>query len=484
MVRALPAAVFAIPVVALLLGALHEPDALIPTGWAFIPDAPTFASFERAFELVDLDRQLANSALVVVVAVPLSVVVASWAGFAMTLLEPRARRWAIGLTLVLLVVPASAVWAPRFVLFSRLGLTDSPAVLMIPALMGTTPFAVLLFHWSFRRIPRDLIDAARLAGLGPWAIWRRVAMPLARPTTAAVAAIVFAIHWGDFVERSALPLLAGRLHVAPRDPSSRAAAGDPGGRRAGRRRIRHDPGADRVRARAAAVPRRDEGGWMARSLIVLVVLALALVLAACGGDDDKSRPISFQVSGDPEEIAVYHDLIKRSGQEVRLIEVGDRKDHLTKLTTSFAARRPPDVFLINYRNLGGFASRGVIETVGDRVDVSGFYPITVQAFTVGGKLQCVAAERLVARRLSQPRPAARGWRAGAGRNLVVLGVPRRRAQAAARRPLRCRDRSQRDPRHRVRPQRGRAAGGRRPRASPSTRRPRAAVCGRCSTSGA
>ena len=199
MIRALPAALFAIPVVALLLGALHEPDALIPTGWAFFPDAPTFASLERAFELVDLDRQLANSALVVVVALPLSVVVASWAGFAMTLLEPRARRWAIGLTLVLLVLPASAVWAPRFVLFSRLGLTDSPVVLMIPALMGTTPFAVLLFHWSFRRIPRDLIDAARLAGLGPWTIWRRVAMPLARPTTAAVAAIVFAIHWGDFV---------------------------------------------------------------------------------------------------------------------------------------------------------------------------------------------------------------------------------------------------------------------------------------------
>ena len=125
---------------------------------------------------------------------------------------------------------------------------------------------------------------------------------------------------------------------------------------------------------------------MARALILVLV---ALVVTACG-DDDGSRPINFQVSGDPEEIAVYRDLIKRSGQDVRLIEVGDRKDHLAKLTTSFAARRPPDVFLINYRNLGGFASRGVIETVGDRVDVSGFYPITLQAFTVGGKLQCVA----------------------------------------------------------------------------------------------
>ena len=197
---ALLAAIFLLPIAVLVAGALHAPGAPLPRDLGLLPSAPSLDALDRALELVPLGRQLGNSALVVLVAVPLSVLVASWAGYAMTRLPPRARHAAVGLALVLLVVPASAVWTPRFVLVSELGLTDSLIGLMLPALMGTTPFAVLLFFWSFRRIEPELIDAARLEGLGPLTVWRRVAMPLVRPTTAAVAVIVFVVHWGNFVD--------------------------------------------------------------------------------------------------------------------------------------------------------------------------------------------------------------------------------------------------------------------------------------------
>jgi multiple sugar transport system permease protein len=69
-----------------------------------------------------------------------------------------------------------------------------------PALLATSPFYVLVYYASFRRLPADLYDACRLEGMTPLRIWRRVAMPLVRPVTAAVAALCFVLTWSNFLD--------------------------------------------------------------------------------------------------------------------------------------------------------------------------------------------------------------------------------------------------------------------------------------------
>ncbi len=193
-------ALFLAPLVILVFGSLRAPGLSPPDGLEILPADPTTASFERAFDLVPLGRQLFNSVIVAAIAVPLTVLTASWAGFAITRLEPRTRRFVIGVSLVVLVIPLSALWVPRFAMFRELGVIDTYVPLIAPALLGTTPFYVLLYYWSYRRVPTDLVDAARLEGLGPFAIWRRIASPLVRPTTFAVAALAFVFHWSNFVD--------------------------------------------------------------------------------------------------------------------------------------------------------------------------------------------------------------------------------------------------------------------------------------------
>lgn len=222
------------PLAFLVLGALHPIGGISPSGADILPSSPSLTSFERAFDLQPLGRQLVNSLIVVAFAVPLTVLTASWAGFGMTLLRPGPRRIAIVASLVLLVVPLPALWVPRFVMFAEADLTDTYVPLIAPALMGTTSFYVLLFHWSYRRLPTDLLDAARLEGLGPWATWRRVASPLVRPTTFAVGALAFVFHWGNFIDpllylsdpdRYTLPLGLNALRgLAPGDFPARLAA--------------------------------------------------------------------------------------------------------------------------------------------------------------------------------------------------------------------------------------------------------------------
>ena len=59
---------------------------------------------------------------------------------------------------------------------------------------------MLLYYWGFKRVPPSLFEAARLEGLGPLAVWRRVAMPLVRPVTVAVAVLAFVVTWGNFLD--------------------------------------------------------------------------------------------------------------------------------------------------------------------------------------------------------------------------------------------------------------------------------------------
>lgn len=197
---ALVVLLFLAPLSFLVTGALREPGLLPTDSFTLVPNPLTFESLERAFALVPLGRQLLNSVIVAAIAVPIAVLVASWAGFAMVLLPRRVRTYAVGASLVLLMVPLAALWLPRFVLFRWLGVVDTWIPLIAPALLGMSPFYVLLFYWSYRRVPRDLLDAGRLEGLGALGLWRRVASPLVRPTTFAVAALAFVTTWGNFID--------------------------------------------------------------------------------------------------------------------------------------------------------------------------------------------------------------------------------------------------------------------------------------------
>ncbi|MGH2710768.1 MAG: carbohydrate ABC transporter permease, partial [Actinomycetota bacterium] len=190
---------FTIPLVFMMAGSLR-PLGPPPQTLELIPDRFDVSNFGRTFELVDLPRYAVNSLLVVVVAVPLTVLVASWAGFAMARLQGRAATVMVVLTFVALMVPATALMVPRFAIFRTLGLTDTFIPLIAPSLLGTSPFYVLLFYWSFKRLPAELFEAARLEGAAPLAVWWRVAMPLARPVTVAVAVLAFTFTWSNFLD--------------------------------------------------------------------------------------------------------------------------------------------------------------------------------------------------------------------------------------------------------------------------------------------
>lgn len=137
-----------------------------------------------------------------------------------------------------------------------------------------------------------------------------------------------------------------------------------------------------------------------------VVIGAVLLLSACAdsqtpasNDDGEATSITVQVSGEREETAVYRAMVTayendNPDAQVKLVEVADKADHLTKLATSFAAGDPPDVFLVNFREYSQFVSRGAISPYGNHleeqdVDLDAYYPAPIEAFTFNGDLQCM-----------------------------------------------------------------------------------------------
>jgi multiple sugar transport system substrate-binding protein len=165
-----------------------------------------------------------------------------------------------------------------------------------------------------------------------------------------------------------------------------------------------------------------------RSHVLSSAVCALVLVAGCGGAGGGSGSVTFLVFGDPPEIRAYRTLIAAFEQEepeidIELIEASDREDLLTRLSTSFAGGAPPDLFLINYRFYGQFASKGVLEPLGKRaedsdvLDLDGFYPQALDAFRWRGELTClpqnisslaVYYNRELFRRYAVPEPRA-GW---------------------------------------------------------------------------
>lgn len=208
------AALAAVPLAAAVLGAFQTPGDGTFTGLSWLGRRPSLDGFRVALSTVPLTSWVATSVAVCIIAVPVAVVTASWAGTAAVLGGPTTRLLVIVASGLAMLVPPSALWVPRVVAATRLGFADQPLALATPALAATTPVVVFLCAAATGRIRRSVLDAARVEGAGAFGVWWRVVVPLTRRTLMAVAVLVLVAQWGDLIEPLLLLGDQDRLTVA------------------------------------------------------------------------------------------------------------------------------------------------------------------------------------------------------------------------------------------------------------------------------
>lgn len=118
------------------------------------------------------------------------------------------------------------------------------------------------------------------------------------------------------------------------------------------------------------------------------------------GAGQLSGTIRFQIFGDPAEAAAYESVVEGFKQvqpnvTVQLEAIPNQGDHMTKLSTSFAAGNPPDVWTLNYRRYGQFAAQGVIHPAGpllaesETLSEDMYYQEALNAFRYQGTQMCI-----------------------------------------------------------------------------------------------
>ena len=99
------------------------------------------------------------------------------------------------LILVALLIPIHVTAVPLYIGFARLGLLNTYFVLIAP--FTITVFGIFLFRQFFKSTSNELLDAARVDGLGEWSLVWRVFVPVAWPAITAFATFSVTAHWND-----------------------------------------------------------------------------------------------------------------------------------------------------------------------------------------------------------------------------------------------------------------------------------------------
>lgn len=140
---------------------------------------------------------LGNSALYSLAALAITIAVSIPAGYALALTEFRLRRALLVITLVVMLIPGTALVLPIFLELSAVRLIGSPLSVILP--FSFFPFGVYLTYIYFATtISRDLLDAARIDGAGELRVFAQIAMPLATPVIALVGFFSFVGNWNNY----------------------------------------------------------------------------------------------------------------------------------------------------------------------------------------------------------------------------------------------------------------------------------------------
>lgn len=173
-------------------GALAYPPKLLPTGFSL--DALVTVVAETPF----VHTYLANSLLVSVATVVLTLGVATPAGYALSRFSLPYERGILLALLLAQLVPLLSVVVPLYRVYAGLGLVDTLAGIVLANAALVVPVATWLIKGYFDTVPDALEEAARVAGATRLRTFR-ILVPLARPALGAAAIYAFVVSWNQFV---------------------------------------------------------------------------------------------------------------------------------------------------------------------------------------------------------------------------------------------------------------------------------------------
>ena len=169
---------------------------------AFWPHGFDFANLATAWTRVQIDKYFLNTVWVAVGSWLVQLLVATTAGFALSVLRPRYRKVVTGVVLATLFVPAVVLLVPLYLTMVDLPVAHTSLIntfwaVWLPS--GASAFNILLVQRFFANLPREVFEAARVDGAGAFRLFWSVVVPMSRPILGVISVFAIIASWKDFL---------------------------------------------------------------------------------------------------------------------------------------------------------------------------------------------------------------------------------------------------------------------------------------------
>ncbi len=186
--------VWILPLVYAFWAAFHPPE----FATRFAIDAPlTLENFASAWDQAPFLSYMINTVIITTIILVSQLIVCTLAGYALAREKFFGRGFALGLVLIQLMVMPEVLIVENYQTLSNMKLIDTHIGVGLPYLASA--FGIFLLRQTFKTVPQELEDAARVEGLSGMGIIWKVFVPLAFPTYLAYSLVSVSYHWNNFL---------------------------------------------------------------------------------------------------------------------------------------------------------------------------------------------------------------------------------------------------------------------------------------------
>ncbi|MDP9152511.1 MAG: carbohydrate ABC transporter permease [Myxococcota bacterium] len=190
------AAVWLVPYAWMVLTSFKTLPELLADPTVLMPKHLDSGAYREVFATIDVPRYMAVTAGMASAIAFTQVGLAVPAGYALAKLRFVGRRFAFGVVLACLLVPAQATFVPVFLFFARVRLLNTMAALVLP--FAASALGTFLVRQAMARVPDEIVEAARMDGATEWTIVYRILAPMLKPTLVSLFLVSFVFHYNDY----------------------------------------------------------------------------------------------------------------------------------------------------------------------------------------------------------------------------------------------------------------------------------------------
>ena len=174
----------------------------ITTPMAWFPHGLTWSNLSSAWTNVDVGLYLRNTVVIAVGSWAFQIVVATTGAYALSVLRPKYGNVIMALLLTTLFVPAVVLLVPLYVEVVHPPIIDTSFVKNYLAVWlpeSASAFNVVLLKRFFDNLPREILEAARIDGCGPFRLLVSIVLPMSRPILGVVSIFAVLASWKDYL---------------------------------------------------------------------------------------------------------------------------------------------------------------------------------------------------------------------------------------------------------------------------------------------